>query len=90
VGQLVWLNIGVGILCTALVFASTWIIVGYLLTDKMGRMTTVIKKISTGDIAARIDNDLKESEDEIGELARAFDRTLASLKLAMVQKGKKD
>jgi PAS domain S-box-containing protein len=46
-------------------------------------LTTVVSAISKGNMDTELDPKLKESEDEIGKLARAFDRTLVSLKLAM-------
>lgn len=46
-------------------------------------LTRVVSAISKGDMRSELNPRLKESEDEIGKLARAFDRTLVSLKLAM-------
>lgn len=43
----------------------------------------IISEISHGNTHATIPSDLKDRSDEIGELARAFDRTLISLKLAL-------
>ncbi|MDD5340250.1 MAG: PAS domain S-box protein [Candidatus ainarchaeum sp.] len=46
-------------------------------------LTSVVSAISKGDMRSDLDPKMKESNDEIGKLARAFDRTLVSLKLAM-------
>ncbi len=53
------------------------------ITTPIKKLTQTINEISTGNLVAEIDPELKESKDEIGELARAFDRTFVSLKLAM-------
>ncbi|OGG29485.1 hypothetical protein A3A63_01470 [Candidatus Gottesmanbacteria bacterium RIFCSPLOWO2_01_FULL_46_9] len=50
------------------------------------KLTHVVNDISTGKLDAKIDPKLVESKDEIGDLARAFDRTVVSLKLAMREK----
>ena len=47
------------------------------------KMTEIINDISLGKIGQEIDPKLKESKNEIGDLARAFERTMVSLKLAM-------
>jgi methyl-accepting chemotaxis protein len=46
-------------------------------------LTQVVKDISTGKLDSKIDPKALEANNEIGELARAFDRTVVSLKLAM-------
>lgn len=46
-------------------------------------LTEVVSSISKGRMNTDVSPALKESQDEIGRLARAFDRTLVSLKLAM-------
>ena len=48
-------------------------------------ITGVIEKISKGELTVEIVG--KERNDEIGALARAFDRTIVSLKLAMLRTG---
>ena len=53
------------------------------------KLTKVIEDISTGKLDTKVDYKLMESKDEIGILARAFDRTIVSLKLAMKKAGKK-
>lgn len=45
------------------------------------RLTGVIQRISMGEF--NVEMECKEKKDEIGDLARAFDRTIVSLKLAM-------
>ena len=47
------------------------------------KLTKVVNDISTGQLDSKIDPTMLESADEIGGLARAFDRTIVSLKLAM-------
>ena len=49
------------------------------------KLTQTIDRISKGEFDVGIDSKLKESKDEIGDLSRAFDRTIVSLKLAMKQ-----
>lgn len=56
----------------------------HILVNKPIRaLTKVATDISVGKLDATIDQKILDSQDEIGELARAFDRTLVSLKLAM-------
>ncbi|MEW6036392.1 MAG: HAMP domain-containing protein [Candidatus Micrarchaeota archaeon] len=49
------------------------------------QLTEVIERISRGERGVEIPARLKESPDEIGALAMAFDRTMVSLKMAMGQ-----
>ncbi len=51
--------------------------------DPIERITKTIEEMSTGNLEVEIDPRLRESGDEIGALARAFERTVTSLKLAM-------
>jgi nitrogen fixation/metabolism regulation signal transduction histidine kinase len=51
------------------------------ITTPIKRLTKAIEEISTGNTNVQITD--KDREDEIGDLARAFDRTMVSLKLAM-------
>ncbi len=53
------------------------------ITDPVIKLTYVINKISKGNLKTDIPSELLKSQDEIGDLARAFDRTMVSLKLAM-------
>ncbi len=46
-------------------------------------LTDIIDSISRGDTSVEIPEQVRERPDDIGELARAFDRTLVSLKLAL-------
>lgn len=77
----------IGAICAF--FAITIILSGLIISDSLTasirKLTLVIDQISTGRLDAEIDPELKRSQDEIGELARAFDRTLVSLKLALKQ-----
>ena len=47
------------------------------------KLTEVIDEISRGRLDVEIDESIKKSPDETGALARAFERTIVSLKLAM-------
>lgn len=47
-------------------------------------LTEVTRAISLGNMQATIDPETLSAKDEIGDLGRAFDRTVVSLKLAMV------
>ena len=85
--QMTAMHIWIGIATCALTLAFVWVMIASLVTGRLGRITDVINNISKGDLHARIDENLKASNDEIGELARAFDRTLASLKLAIMKTG---
>lgn len=53
------------------------------ISSPIEELTEVINDISRGETDVKIDTELKERDDEIGRLARSFERTLASLKLAM-------
>ncbi len=72
-----------------LFFISFIILFGLVLASSITRpikeLTEVIGRISTGDLGAQMSPRLLQSEDEVGELARAFERTLVSLKMAMKQ-----
>lgn len=52
-------------------------------------LISVVNDISRGKLDAKIETSILESSDEIGELARAFDRIVISLKLAMREQGGK-
>lgn len=56
---------------------------------RLSKLCQNINDISRGKMDTKIDNKSLASRDEIGDLARAFDRTLVSLKLAM-RYGQKD
>lgn len=77
---------GAGISMLAMLVA---IGVAYILSrsiaEPIKKLTKVIEDISTGKLDTEIDPELKNSKDEIGRLANAFDRTIVSLKLAMKQ-----
>jgi PAS domain S-box-containing protein len=66
-----------------IIFAS-WILARTIATP-IESLTRAINDISTGNLDAEINPEIKRSDDEIGDLANAFDRTIASLKLAMMQ-----
>jgi methyl-accepting chemotaxis protein len=57
----------------------------YSISNPIKKLTKNIEDISMGKLDVEIDPKLKESKDEIGDLAKAFDRTIVSLKLAMKQ-----
>lgn len=71
---------------SAMLFVFAFIIIIVMLGRLLApieELTRVISAISKGEIGVELDPRMKESQDEIGKLARAFDRTLVSLKLAM-------
>ncbi len=76
-------------------FFSYVVLLGYILyTTKLfgGRlrhMTEVLKHISLGDVSVELDKKDLAARNEIGELARAFERVMTSLKLAMRETEKK-
>ena len=53
-------------------------------------ITDVVEKISIGQLDVVISPELLASKNEVGRLARAFNRTIISLKLAMLKTGKMD
>jgi PAS domain S-box-containing protein len=55
----------------------------YSIYQPIHTLTDIIDSISRGDTSVDIPESLRERPDDIGELARAFDRTLVSLKLAL-------
>ncbi|OGG11989.1 hypothetical protein A2Z00_02065 [Candidatus Gottesmanbacteria bacterium RBG_13_45_10] len=82
--QLIFTFIGLNLL--AVVIISTYI-TRFLILIPIQQLTKVVNDISTGKLDSKIDPRLLESKGEIGDLARAFDRTVVSLKLAMREKG---
>jgi len=69
------------------------IIIGFFISKSISspirKLTSNVDDISKGKLEIEIEPSLKESEDEIGELANAFDRVLVSLKLAVQKTGLK-
>lgn len=63
------------------------IIVGFFLSKRISkpieRLTLITTEISKGDFNVAIDEDLKSAKSEIGDLTRAFDRVMVSMKLAI-------
>jgi len=66
------------------------VLVGFFLarsiTAPVKNLTDAVNDISKGKLDVKLNNALLDSQDEIGDLARAFDRTVVSLKLAMRKK----
>jgi len=58
------------------------------MVNPVKKLTKTIEDISLGKLDAEVEG--KERKDEIGDLARAFDRTLISLKMAMKKAGLKE
>ena len=77
---------------TIIVLFGAFIVSAYyirkLVTRPIQELTKVAKDISTGKLDTRIDPKTLSSNDEIGKLAQAFDRTVISLKLAMKDQSK--
>ncbi len=57
--------------------------ISYSISKPIGELTGVMDEISKGNLDVEIDPKLKEARGEVGELARAFDRMVISLKMAM-------
>jgi HAMP domain-containing protein len=55
--------------------------------DPIIRLRKIVERISVGDLDVSIDSDLKETYDEISDLANSFERTIVSLKLATHEAG---
>jgi phosphoglycerate-specific signal transduction histidine kinase len=66
---------------TVVLSALTYVIMK--IAKPIDSLTKTIEDISTGNIEAEIDPYTKAQTGEIGDLARAFDRTLASFKMAI-------
>lgn len=84
--------IGILILAIAIVvFLVVFIAVLFSnsLTKPIRKLTNIIEEISKGELGVEIPDEIKNKKDESGELARAFDRTLVSLKLAVQKTGLK-
>ncbi len=82
--QIIFLStMGIGIIIAIISF----FIVTYLISKPIEKITKTIDDISMGKTDTEITPELKKRDDEIGDLARAFDRTLVSLKLAMKKSG---
>ena len=81
-----WIAFGT-LLCSSMALLTALIVV-FFVTKPLVKVTNVIDSISKGNLATSIDGNILGTNDEIGDLARAFDRTMVSLKLAM-KKNKK-
>ncbi len=57
------------------------------ITKRIKGLTAIIEQISVGNLQVDIPEELKQSSDELGQLARAFSRVMVSLKLAMKNAG---
>lgn len=55
-------------------------------SSKIVELTKLIERISLGDLNVKLSNSLKSESDELGDLARAFDRVLITMKLAVKRK----
>jgi len=79
-----------------LFFSLTSLLLGFVISlfvsrsfsRPITRLTNIIDDISKGKLDVEIDKKLKGRSDEVGDLARAFDRTIVSLKMAMKKAGK--
>lgn len=79
--NITFLLIVLGIVIVAL---GSFIIFSKIITPII-RLTKIIEDVSMGKLAAEIGG--KERKDEIGDLARAFERTMVSMKMAMKRMG---
>lgn len=57
------------------------LIMAYSITRPIEKLTRIANDISRGNLSVKVES--LSNQDEIGDLARAFDRTIISLKLAM-------
>lgn len=78
----------IGLIFTVLAVAFIAILVTQSVIAPIRDLTEVTQAISMGNLRVSIDSDMLASKDEIGDLSRAFDRTVISLKLAMSETGK--
>lgn len=72
----------IGLNLVGVIIVSSYLMRRFILIP-IQRLTRIVNDISIGKFDSKIDAKTLESHDEIGELARAFDRTIVSLKLAM-------
>ena len=79
----------VSVLSIILMLSSGYYASYVLVSRPIKSLTEVATAISIGKLDAKIDPKVMESKDEIGTLAKAFDRTMVSLKLAMKFNGEK-
>ncbi len=63
------------------------ILMTWPITRRIKKLTDIVDNISKGETDVNIDDDLKNSKDEIGKLARSFDRTLTSNERIRQEKG---
>ncbi|MDP2666268.1 MAG: HAMP domain-containing protein [Candidatus Diapherotrites archaeon] len=61
------------------------LVVAESIASPITRLTRIANDISHGVLDVEVDPRLKKLDDEVGDLARSFDRTMVSLKLAMRQ-----
>ncbi|MBI5355107.1 MAG: PAS domain S-box protein [Candidatus Aenigmarchaeota archaeon] len=59
------------------------IALSYIISKPIVKLTRIIDDISKGKLDSEIDERIKNGDDEISDLARSFNRTIVSLKLAM-------
>lgn len=77
------------LLLSLIFFVLAIIFISLLVTESIlnpvRQLTDTTQAISMGDLHATVDPETLAAKDELGDLGRAFDRTLVSLKLAMLQ-----
>ncbi|MDY6778351.1 MAG: PAS domain-containing protein [Candidatus Nanohaloarchaea archaeon] len=86
-----WLDARIDILRISLIQVVVFVVLFMgliLLSDRrvfrpIARLTDELKRLSRGETDVEIDEDLLERKDELGELSRAFERLMTSMKLAM-------
>ncbi len=82
------LVIMIGIITLFLVVAASFS-VSRTISAPIQSLTKSITDISMGKLDAELEQNMIKRDDEIGDLAKAFDRTIVSLKLAMKKAGTK-
>ena len=83
-----WLMLlsGVSTLLSLSLFYFAVFVIYKIIISPIRQLTKVLNNMSTGHIDTEIDPALLKPNNEIGELARSFDRMVISLKLAMREK----
>ena len=71
------------IIIIAIIITLTSLVVARSISRPIGELTSTVDSISKGKLDVEINPKLKQSKDEIGDLANAFDRVMVSLKIAM-------
>lgn len=74
-----WVPVGLQILLTLVVIAGVGWVVARHLSQPLGRIQAVARRMAAGDLSSRVGAPLDARDDEYGRLARDFDRMAARI-----------